>query len=284
MSVRLAAVSYLNARPLTHVLESEPGPFELAYAVPSRCAVDLHAGRADLGIIPSIEYARGPEPYAIVPDRAIAAWGPVLTVRLYVPGPLERVRRVALDTSSRTSAALVRILLRERYHLQPAFVDAAPDLEAMLCRADAALLIGDAVFRYGERVCPSIDLGEAWFQLTGLPFVLALWAGRPSALDPVQAAALVQAGLRGEAQAPEIALRFSHEHPDLHLPPAFFERYLTRHIGYELGPAELGGLRTFYALAQRHGLIRAIPSLRFYPVAAGAATREPAAATGDPWA
>jgi chorismate dehydratase len=264
MSVRLGAVSYLNARPLAAGLEGEPHSFDVVRAVPSQCAADLHAGRIDVGLIPSIEYARGPEPYCMVPEVAIAARGPVLTVRLFWRGDLRAVRRVALDTSSRTSAALLRVLMREKFGMEPEFAAARPDLEEMLLRADAALLIGDAVFGAGDAGCESLDLGAEWVGFTGHPFVFAFWAGRQGALSPSQVDQLVRARDQGRMRVREIALDFSEAQKRAGLPAAFYERYLTDHICFELGEAELAGLRTFYELAYGHGLIPVIPELRFY--------------------
>ena len=264
MSVRLGAVSYLNARPLTAGLEGIAHSFEIAHALPSRCAAELHAGRIDLGLIPSIEYARGLEPYCMVPGVAIATRGPVLTVRLFWRGDLRQVRRVALDTSSRTSAALLRVLVREKFGLEPEFVEARPDLEEMLALADAALLIGDAVFGAEDAGCESLDLGEEWVDLTGHPFVFAFWAGRPGVLTPSQVDQLVQARDRGRAQVREIARDFGETRMGAGFSAAFYERYLTDHICFELGEAELTGLRAFYRLAYRHGLIPGVPELRFY--------------------
>ena len=139
-AVRLGAVSYLNAEPAVHGLEADPG-FRLERDVPSRVARRLHAAEVDLGIIPSIEYCFGH--YAIVPGCAIASRGPVRSVCLFHHGPLEKIRRVALDTSSRTSVALAKVLLRERLGRSPQYVPMAPSLVDMLAVADAALLIGD---------------------------------------------------------------------------------------------------------------------------------------------
>src|SRR5207344_1089526 len=122
--------------------------FQLVSEVPSKVAERLHAGEIDLGTIPSVEYAFGD--YAIVPGIAIGSRGPVRSVSLYHPGPLESVRRVALDTSSRTSVALAKILLRERLGRDPEYVPMGPALEAMLEVADAGLLIGDPAL-----YCPS---------------------------------------------------------------------------------------------------------------------------------
>ena len=128
MTPRLGAVSYLNTRPLVFALERDSSPFALSYSVPSRCADDLARGAIDVGVIPSIEYARSVDPYFIVPGIGISARGAVLTVRLYYRGEVDSITSVALDLSSRTSVALVRILLGGKYGLDPVFVDAPPKI------------------------------------------------------------------------------------------------------------------------------------------------------------
>src|SRR5215470_1941300 len=146
--VRLGAVGYLNARPLVYGLERSPS-FSLRFDVPSKCADLLHEGTIDVGLIPSIEYLRG-APLAIVPDLAIASKGPVASVMLYATRPIADVRSIAMDTSSRTSVALVRVLCAKLFRIDPRIESASPDLGRMLSRCDGALLIGDnALF------CPS---------------------------------------------------------------------------------------------------------------------------------
>jgi chorismate dehydratase len=181
--VRIGAVSYLNARPLVVGLESRRDRFAVRYDLPSTCARLLHSHEIDLGLIPSIEYLRG-EGYAIVPDCAVASDGPVASVALFTKVPIEGVRTVALDTSSRTSVALTRVMTAKYFDIAPRFIDEGPDLELMVQRADAALLIGDpALFADHRRMgLDKIDLGQAWKDFTGLPFVYACWTGRPGAL------------------------------------------------------------------------------------------------------
>ena len=139
--VRLGAVGYLNARPLTFGLDKSPR-FDLRYDVPSQCAELLHDGAIDVGMIPSIEYLRRPG-YKIVPDLAIASRGPVASVLLFTSRPIDDVRSIAMDTSSRTSVALVRVLCARKFGITPALEPLGPDLPAMLARCDAALVIGD---------------------------------------------------------------------------------------------------------------------------------------------
>ena len=256
-AVRLGAVSYLNAAPPVHGLDHDPG-FRILREVPSRVARRLHAGEVDLGLIPSIEYAFGD--YAIVPGIGIGSRGKVRSVLLFHHGPLDRVRRVALDTSSRTSATLVRILLRERLGRSPEYVPMAPDLVDMLAVADAALLIGDpALDHEGDAAC--LDLGEEWTRLTGLPFVYAFWAGRPGAVDASGVERLRSALSAGMGAFAEIALRQAGGDAAR---AAKYDAYLRESIVYQLGEEEQEGLREFYRRAHALSLVPRLPELRFH--------------------
>jgi chorismate dehydratase len=250
-------VSYLNSEPHVHGLEGDPG-FRLEREVPSRVARRLHAGEVDLGLVPSIEYAFGD--YAIVPGAAVGSRGPVRSVCLFHHGPLERVRRVALDTSSRTSAALVRILLRERLGRDPQYVPMGPGLVDMLAVADAALLIGDPALDHEGEVA-RLDLGEAWTRLTGLPFVFAFWAGRAGAVGAAGVRRMQSALAAGLAALPEIAARHAAGDPAR---AGKYESYLRENIVYRLDDDEQAGLREFFRRAHALSLIPAVPELRFH--------------------
>jgi chorismate dehydratase len=236
--------------------------------VPSRVADALHAGEIDLGVIPSIEYAAGD--YAIVPRVAIASRGAVRSVALFHRRPLEDVRRVALDTSSRTSAALLRILLRDRLGHDPEYVAMPPSLPDMLESADAALLIGDRAL-YFEGPESRLDLGEEWTERTGLPFVWAFWAGRPGAAGPAEVAGLQAALAAALESLPSIAATYNGAGLPGPAPgaggrerAALNEDYLRRNIRYRLEQAEALGLSEFYGRAFDLGLIARVPKLRFY--------------------
>lgn len=255
--LRLGVVDYLNATPIVHGAARDPR-FVVTRAVPSRVADLLHAGEVDLGLIPSIEYAAGD--YAIVPGIAIGSRGPVRSVNLYLSGRLEDVRRVALDTSSRTSVALTKVLLRERLGRDPEYVSAAPALAAMLETADAALLIGDPAL--DEEGAPArLDLGALWYELTGLPFVFAFWAGPRGPVTPEHVQALQDSLAAGLLAIPEIAWQYNGQGAAR---AARNESYLRTNIVFALGEEELLGLREFYRRAHALGLIPRIPELRFH--------------------
>ena len=142
--LRISIVEYLNTAPLVWGFTDGPlaGKYDLSFTVPSECAEALRRGDADVAIIPAIEYQRIDNLVAL-PGMAVAASGDVRSILVVSKTPIERAKRIALDTSSRSSAALVRLLAAEYWRIQPEFVDAAPDAAAMLAAADAALVIGD---------------------------------------------------------------------------------------------------------------------------------------------
>jgi chorismate dehydratase len=258
--VRLGAVGYLNARPLVYGLEQEPR-FAVRYDVPSRCAALLHEQAIDVGLIPSIEYLRG-GPYRIVPNLAIASRGAVASVALYTKKAMADVRSIAMDVSSRTSVALVRVLCARQFRIQPAIESRGPDLAAMLQHCDAALIIGDnALFLEPRSGVEKIDLGEAWFALTGLPFVYAFWAGRPGALTGEDVAALQRAKDEGVARPEELAREYLAEAPERQPLGA---RYLRDNIKYDLGEDERAGLEAFYRYAAEIAVVDRADPPTFY--------------------
>jgi len=257
---RLGAVDYLNARPLVYGLELRTDLFSLRFDLPSKCAALLHERSIDVGMIPSIEYERGRD-YRIVPGVGITSDGPVASVALFSKIPVERIRSIAADTSSRTSYALLRVLCLERFGIDPDFQPMPPKPEQMLRRCDAALIIGDpALFLdHGRLGVDKIDLGEQWKSLTDLPFVWAFWAGRRDALSPGAVAALVAARDGGVAKSDEVAAAYCG--------PERAERgrsYLRENIQYTLGEREEAGLIKYYELAERSGVVNALVPPLFY--------------------
>lgn len=259
--VHLGAVDYLNARPLVYGLELKSDLFAVRFDVPSKCAALLHEGSIDVGMIPSIEYLRGREAYRIVPGCGIISSGPVGSVALFTTKPLEQIRSIAADISSRASSGLLRVLCYESFGIDPAFVPMPPRIDDMLVECDAALLIGDpALFvNYAARGLIKVDLGAEWTKLTDLPFVWAFWAGRPGALPEPAVEALLQTRDAGVAASDEIASAYCG--PDR---AALGRTYLRENIQYSLGERELAGLRRFFRLAEKHGVVEAIRAPEFY--------------------
>jgi chorismate dehydratase len=253
--IRLGAVSYLNARPLVFGLDRDPRRFSLRFDVPSACAELLHAGDIDLGLIPSIEFQSGD--YRIVPGAAVASKGPVGSVALYSARRPDAIRSIAVDSSSRTSAALLRVLCADYFGIDPAFHSEEPDLERMLTSTDAALLIGDRALFADHRALgvAKIDLGEVWTAFTGLPFVYAFWAGRPGAVGAADCNALARARAEGAANVDAIACLESPRDPAR---ARAISEYLRDNIHYTLDEAELEGLGRFYERAAALGIVGAV--------------------------
>ena len=260
--IRLGAVGYLNARPLTWALDREPGRWNIRYDVPSVCASLLHDGDVDLGLIPSIEYLHSPE-YRVVPGVGIGSRGPVASVALYTRRPVGEIRRIALDTSSRTSVTLIQVLCRHHFGIAPGFVPHGPDLAAMTTTCDAGLLIGDPAFDADHAALglTKIDLGETWTTMTGLPFVYAAWTGRPGPVDAATVKALQAAQAEGVASADAIASEYGAGDAERARRAA---GYLRDNVKYGLGADEAAGLQLFLDLAAGMGLAPRQRALEFF--------------------
>lgn len=261
ISVRIGAVQYLNTRPLVHRLaagdlQATSPQLSLCYDVPSRLADRLAAGQLDVALIPVVEVFRGGG--SIVSNACIACRGPVMSVKLFFRTQPDRVRRIALDEGSRTSAVLGRLLLAERFGVRPE-VEQLP-IHASLddTDADAVLLIGDRALgpvRGGFQVV--WDLGDEWCRWTGLPFVFAAWAARPGQsfregeLHAI-AARLEAARDSGVSNLAAIAAAEAAGH-GLTVPQCL--GYLRDNLHYHLGEGEMQAIRRFRELAAVHGLV-----------------------------
>lgn len=252
MSVRIGAVGYLNARPLTWALDRDPGRWTIRYDLPAVCAALLQAGEVDLGLTPSIEYLHAPD-YRFVPGIAIGSKGAVTSVALFTKKPMTEVRTIALDTSSRTSVALTRVLCHDWFKIAPAFVPQGPSLETMTTAHDAALLIGDPALEADADALglTKIDLGETWLAMTGLPFVYAAWTGRAGAVNADDVQALQAARDEGVANLAAIAAEYAPHDAGRRTRAAV---YLRDNVRYELGPPEVAGLQLFLDRAAALGL------------------------------
>jgi len=261
--LRVSVVEYLNTAPLVWGMLKgrERDRFELEFTLPSKCADDLRERKVDVGIIPAIEYQRI-ENVEIVPGVSIASKSAVKSVLLFSNVPIEQARSVAMDTSSRSSVALTTILLRKFYRQDFQAIPADPDLQTMLQRADAALLIGDPALTAGlSKPAPFIyDLASEWRKFTQLPFVFALWVGRRDARLAEFSAEFIASRDEGLAHVKEIATEHA---PKLGLSVEDVRIYLTENIDYTLDDENLKGLRLFYQLARELGLIEREKDLCF---------------------
>ncbi len=270
--MRIAASTYLNSAPLVYSFAQGSLRDRYAFigdAAPARCAALLAAGQVEIALIPVIEYQRIPG-LKLIPNVAVASKGKVRSVLLAARGPLQEVQTVTLDTASRSSQALVKILLAKRYGVQPRFVERTPNAalgcENMLEASDAALVIGDPALRLaatadqlGLRI---YDLAEEWRALTGWPFVFAVWAVRADAA--YEAPALVRdfqaAKLEGLEQLEELAASYAAE---LQFPYADLLTYLRENVNYDLDKENRAGLQQYFELAYEAGLLAELHPLDF---------------------
>ena len=260
-SLRVAAVSYLNSVPLIWGLAHGPyrSQFSITNMLPSRCADALREGAADAGIIPSIEYQRIGG-LKIIPGLSVSSSGPVRSVLLISKVPVEQIRTAALDTSSRTSACLVQILMAKHYGISPKVEPHAPDLQAMLSRCDAAMMIGDPALASDFPGLIVRDLADDWRELTGLPFVFAVWAIRPAAAGDGLTEKFQESAAYALGHLEEI---IPEEQARTGLPAELIRSYLTENIDFTLGERNLAGLRRFYELAAELELIPANKAISF---------------------
>jgi chorismate dehydratase len=258
--LRVGAVSYLNTRPLVHGFEGGLGRdrIELSYDVPSTLSDRLARDELDVALIPVIELARIPD-LEIVPGLGISSRGPALSVFLISNGPPGEARSVGLDPESRTTNAMTVVLYDRVWNARPEFAAGPVDLPASLTEHDAVVRIGDkALFEPAPPGTEAVDLGELWDRAVGLPFVYAVWATRPGILDDSLHEIFHESRRQGAAAIDRIAARYTwngRHYPEL------ARDYLTHNILFDLGPAELEGLRAFLTSAARLGWIAAVPEL-----------------------
>ena len=274
--LRISAISFLNTAPLMWDFEHGDAAkdFSIEYTIPSACAAALAANEADIGIIPAFTYAQIPG-LVILPNIAIASKDWVRSILLVSKKPIEDVRTVAADTSSRTSVALTQVLFTKFFGGPRELRPHPPQLEAMLRENDAALLIGDPALQVpGDTGYHLYDLAHIWRERTGLPFIFAVWAVRLDALnrkpDGLYLSKVFQHSRDHGLEPQNLDVIAQEWAPKLGLTEDDVRSYLTENIHYYLDRENHAGLKLFLKYAQEIGLIPAIPELRFLgPVAFG---------------
>lgn len=270
--MRISAISYLNTAPLMWDFEhGEAGQqFDIAYTLPSACARELESGVADIGIIPAAAYASVPG-LVVLPDVAIASRSPVRSILLVSERPLEKIRTIAVDTSSLTSVALTKTLFAKWLGGGRRFTPMAPDIGKMLHGHDAGLIIGDPALQIDRSRYFTLDLAEEWIRYTGKPFVFAFWAVRRQALPQASTSsdlAAVFQQSRDHGLEPVSVGHISHEWaPRLGLQEENVRSYLTESIYYKLDAACLEGLQLFYRYAAEMGALPPAPEIDFLDAA-----------------
>ena len=222
-----------------------------------RCSA---SGEVDAALVPVIEYQRIPD-IAIVPDVCVGSRTAVRSVVIASKqNNLKKIKRVALDDSSRTSVALVKIIFREFLGFEPEWQTSPPDLRSMLEHNDAALIIGDPAMKIPRDKFRVFDLATLWHDFTGFGFVFAMWMAGAQQAENVRAIDFKAARDEGLAHLDEIAAGYEDV---LTLSPAEIKDYLTRNIAFQMDEEMMKGLELYFELAQKHGLIERVKPLEF---------------------
>jgi chorismate dehydratase len=245
--MKIGSVPYLNAKPLVWGLD----PDQVIYEVPSKLATMLKAGEFACAMVSSVACFQNPG-LKIAPGMSVSCIGPAESVKLFHNGELNSIRTVALDTSSLTSVLLAKVILKERHGLSPEFIDMPPSLDEMLAECDGAVTIGDTTMQAPQGKWAELDLGSEWHELTGLPFVFAVWAVNPRLAKPELVDTLLKSKAQGLRSLGEIS---ESEAKRLSLPYQTCYHYLSETMNYDLTDRHLEALNLFRAKARELGFI-----------------------------
>lgn len=248
---KIGAVSYLNTKPLVEGMDEIGTAFEVVYDLPSRLADRLADGELEAALIPVVEANQAG--YTIVSDACIGCRGPVLSVKLLGKVPPRQIRTLALDEGSRTSCILAQVLLAQRYAVRPATSILNIDSDWRSADTDGVLIIGDRAMQVdhdGFEFC--WDLGEQWLQMTGLPFVFAVWAARPGRYLDELDWLLSTSRDTGLESLERIAARYAGQY---NMDPVDCLRYLRDNLHFYLSDEEKSGMALFFRYARELNLL-----------------------------
>lgn len=239
-------MNYLNTKPLVYGLEAGAmkDSVELSFDYPANIAALLANDHIDVGLIPVAAIHRLPE-YYIITDHCIGCTGQVASVCLFSDVPLEKIENILLDYQSRTSAALLKILIREHWKISPGLVDTERGFESMIGGTTAGLVIGDRALRQRAKSAFIYDLGEHWIQMTGLPFVFAAWVANKKMPEDF-ISSFNDACATGMDHIDEIVEANPFADYDL-------DEYYHRNISYNLDAAKRKGLSLFLEKIRENG-------------------------------
>ncbi|PIE01304.1 MAG: hypothetical protein CSA81_12025 [Acidobacteria bacterium] len=260
-AMRISIIDYLNAAPLNMAFKEGvcSQDLELIYDFPSQCADNLASGKADAGLISSIEYQRIPN-LKVASGVCIASRKKVRSVVIITKKEFKDIEFIALDRFSRSSIALCKLLFKRKCGRVPKVMTMVPELEQMLEFADAALVIGDAALRQEDHGYQSLDLAELWHGETGLPFVFAFWVMNQKGAEYGISKRCRQAAQYGQdhlvSRLPDLEKQYGMSGEEIHT-------YLTQNIHYQMGEQELESLNRFYTYSRELGIIPEYHPLQF---------------------
>jgi chorismate dehydratase len=271
MQPRVGRVGYINCEPVYYGIEQGaiPAACRIIDGTPAELNVGLREGELDLSVISAIEYASHPDRYLLLPDLAIACDGPADSVLFLSRVTLSDLdgEPVLLSGDALTSIYLVKILLRRLFGVAPEFRHADSRSDGVLPEDVAGvLLIGDPALRARGRFPYSLDLGEGWKTLTGLPFVFAVWAVRRDFYRDHRRDthrlhdALLESKRYSLARLDEIS---DAVHRRVGLSREACSTYLKERLSFDLTPRHLDGLRRFLSMLETSGELVSAPALEF---------------------
>jgi len=256
--IRLGIVPYLNVLPLLEGLDATFPAHQWLRATPRQLGEALQRRDLDIAIVSTFEGLRCG--YQLLPGAMIGANGPVRSVALYSKVPLHQIRHILLDRASLSSVALVRILANDLLQIDPVYETSPEPFTPEFCwqdnKHDALVVIGDTALAWEHTFPYTLDLGEGWKRLTGLPFVFAGWYARPGVqLSPTEIAAFATARAQGTNAINTIVARIDPKSLTPIGGPESLRHYLSQAIHYDLTPAALEGLKEFERRLKEKGLL-----------------------------
>jgi len=256
-------INQLNNLPYTYAFENKliKNDYKFLRYSPLDCGKALLNGEVDMGVIPVTVFAKTKESWKIIPHISISTVNTSKSVKLFFKTDLQDLQKIALDERADSEVVLLKILMQEKFNITPEYIAMKPNLENMLSKTDAALLIGEEALHEQEVNKNSFDLGEEWFDLTGLPMVFAFWAGRQMAVQTEDAKNIINAFNLGYKNLESIAKEFAKNSG---FSWALYHDYLTQNVNYKFAEDEHAGLTEFYNYAFYYGLIEFIPDILFF--------------------
>jgi chorismate dehydratase len=237
--------------------------FSLVIEEPYQALKRLQEGEVELGIIPSVEYGQKKETWRIIPDIAVSSKGAAKDMLLFFHKGLKDIKNISIDDNASISLLLLKILIKEKFILNPEYIKMEPHLDTMLAQTDAAFITGEKAFEYARTNQNYLDLGEEWEDLTGLPFVYAFWAGREFTIKKEEVNIIKNAFELGKRNLMQISKEYAENNSEDWV---YYHDFLTHNRNYTFSDHERDGLMELYHYAFYYGFIKYIPDLYYYEI------------------
>jgi chorismate dehydratase len=260
---RICMTDDLSCSPLIYGFKNKliQHHFSILFAEPYQALKKLKEGEVELSIIPSVEYGQKKETWRIIPGVAISTKGAAGDMLLFFHKGLKDIKSIAVANNDSMAQLLLKILMKEKFILNPEYIKMETQPDNMLAQTDAALITGDKAFEYARENRNYLDLGEEWEDLSGLPFVYAFWAGREFTIKKDEVCLVKNAFELGKRNLVQIAREYAEQNSESW---DFYHDFLTRNRNYTFSDQERDGLTELYHYAFFYGFIKYIPDLYYY--------------------